>query len=108
MKYRDRSSHINLSDPNINTTIHGPCLCVRDDQNDEDTRTLALSSYTTQLRVRNYSSVPAQHKNCPSSAFDDRPGRDLFKAGVTDVVPAGTRSPAGIGGARGRHSPQDF
>jgi len=23
--------------------------------------------------------VTAQHKNCPSSAFDDRPGRHLFK-----------------------------
>jgi len=33
----------------------------------------AESSYTTQLRVT------AQHKNCPSSVIDDRPGRDLFR-----------------------------
>ena len=33
----------------------------------------AESSYTD--------SVTAQHKNCPSSGIDDRPGRDLFNLG---------------------------
>jgi len=41
----------------------------------------AVSSYTTQLLVQTIASADnAQHKNCPSSGIDDRPGRDLFKA----------------------------
>jgi len=51
-------------------------LSQRHDLNGEDTRTSAESSYT-QLRVQDYST--AQHKNCPSSAFDDRPDRYLFR-----------------------------
>ena len=46
--------------------IHGPWRRVRDDQNGEDTRTSAERSYTSQLRAQGYSSVTAQHNNCPS------------------------------------------
>jgi len=60
------------------TCKQGPCRRFRDDQNSEDTRTFAESFYTPQLRVQGYR-VIAQNKNCPSSAFDDRPGRDLFE-----------------------------
>jgi len=58
------------------STLHGPCRRLRDDQNGEDTRTSAKSSYTTQLRALH---TQQQHNNCPSSAFDDRRGRDLFR-----------------------------
>jgi len=47
--------------------------------NGEGTTTFVESSYSTQLRVQSYSSIIIQHKNCPSSAFDDRPGIDLCR-----------------------------
>jgi len=43
------------------------------------TMTYAAANATPQLPVQDYSSVTAQNKNCPSSGFDDRPGRDLFR-----------------------------
>jgi len=43
--------------------------------NGEDTKTSAESSYTMQLRVPVHSSATAQHKYCPSSAFDVRLGK---------------------------------
>ena len=55
--------------PSLNPNIHGACRRVRDDQNDDDTRTSAESSYTTQSWA-----LHCTHSNnsCPSSAFDDR------------------------------------
>jgi len=67
----------------IMSLIHGPCPChyVRNDQNGEDRKTSAESSYITQLR--------ALHSNntCPSSAFGYRLDRDLFL--FDKVVPLG-------------------
>jgi len=63
---------------NIRMHIHGP------DMNGEDRRTSVESSYTTQLRIQDYSSVIAQHKNFLSNAFDDHPGIDLFRAAVSN------------------------
>ena len=56
-------------------SIHGPCRRFRGDQNDEDTRTLCVKFLYNAIA----STDNAQHKNCPSSGIDDRPGRDLFK-----------------------------
>jgi len=41
---------------------------------------IAESSYATQLLVvAQHKLVVPQHKNCPSSEIDHRPGRDLFR-----------------------------
>jgi len=42
-------------------------------------RKSAENSFTIQLQVQDYTSITAQHKNCPSSALDGRQGRDLFR-----------------------------
>ena len=55
--------------------LHGPCRRFRDDQNDEDTRTFCGEFLYNPIA----STDNAQHKNCPSSGIDDRPGRDLFR-----------------------------
>ena len=47
----------------------------RGDQNDEDTRTFCGKFLYNAIG----STDNAQHKNCPSSGIDDRPGRDLFR-----------------------------
>ena len=44
-------------------------------QNDEDTRTFCGKFLFNAIA----STDNAQHKNCPSSGIDDRPGRDLFR-----------------------------
>ena len=49
-----------------------PCLRFRGDQNDEDFEEKFL--YNAIASTDN-----AQHKNCPSSGIDDRPGRDSFR-----------------------------
>ena len=56
-------------------TIHGPCRRFPGDQNDEDTRTFCGKFLYNAIA----STDSAQHKNCPSSDIDDRPGRDLFR-----------------------------
>ena len=56
-------------------TIHGPCRRFRGDQNDEDTRKFCGKFVYNAIA----STDNAQHKNCPSSGIDDRPGRDLFR-----------------------------
>ena len=55
------------------TYIHGPCCRFRGDQNDEDTRTFCGKFLCNAIA----STDNAQHKNCPSSRIDDRPGRYL-------------------------------
>jgi len=57
--------------------IHGPCRRFRGDQNDEDTRTFCGNFLYNAIASTN--NATAQHKNCPSSGIDDRPGRDLFR-----------------------------
>jgi len=54
---------------------HGPCRRFRGDQNDEDTRTFCGKFFYKAIA----STDNAQHKNCPSSGIDDRPGKDLFR-----------------------------
>jgi len=61
----------------IHTYIHGPCRRFRGDQNDEDTRTFCGKFLYNAIASTN--NVTEQHKNCPSSGIDDRPGRDLFR-----------------------------
>jgi len=59
----------------IHTYIHGPCRRFRGDQNDENTRT-----FCGKFLYNAFASTDnAQHKNCPSSGIDDRPGRVLFR-----------------------------
>jgi len=66
--------HLQIS---CSVTIHGPCRRFRRHKNDEDTRTFCGKFlYNAIARTNN---VTAQHKNCPSSGIDDRPGRDLFR-----------------------------
>jgi len=60
--------------------IHGSCRRVRDDLNGEGTRPFAEISYTM-YKV----TTIAQHKNRHSSAFDDRQGRDLLRAWVSQI-----------------------
>ena len=55
--------------------IHGPSRRFRGDQNDEDTRTFCGKFLYNAIA----STDNAQHKNCPSTGFDDRSGRDLFR-----------------------------
>ena len=55
--------------------LHGPCRRFRGDQNDEDTRTFCGKFLYNAIA----SADNAQHKNCPSSGIDDRPGGDLFR-----------------------------
>ena len=55
--------------------IYGPCRRFRGDQNDEDTRTFCGKFLYNAIA----STDNAQHKNCPSSGIDDRPGRDFFR-----------------------------
>jgi len=55
--------------------IHGPCRRFRGDQNDEDMRTFRGKFLYNAIA----STDNAQHKNCPFSGIDDRPGRDLFR-----------------------------
>jgi len=58
--------------------IHGPCRHFHvSDQNDEDTRTFCGKFLYN--AIASTDNVTAQHKNCPSSGIDDRPGRDLFR-----------------------------
>jgi len=57
--------------------IHGPCRRFRGDQNDEDTRTFCGKFLYSAIATTD--NVTAQHKNCPTSGIDDRPGRDLFR-----------------------------
>jgi len=89
----------------LNFITTWPYCRERNDLNGVDTRTLAESSYTTQLLVQDYNSATAQHKNRLSSAFDDRQGRDLFRvlkrppicrphALVFEVVPMGKQQAA--------------
>jgi len=57
------------------TNIHGPCRRFRGDQKYEHMRKFCRKFlYNTIASTDN-----AQHRNCPSSGIDDRPGRDLFK-----------------------------
>ena len=55
--------------PNKAQYIHGPCRRFR-----FDTRRSGKFLYNAIASTDN-----AQHKNCPSSGIDDRPGRDLFR-----------------------------
>ena len=57
------------------SNIHGPCRRFRGYQNDEDTRTFCGKFLYNAIA----STDNAQHKKCPSSGIDDRPGRDLFR-----------------------------
>ena len=57
------------------TYIHGPRRRFRSDQNDEDTKPFCGKFLYNAIA----STDNAQHKNCPSSGIDDRPGRYLFK-----------------------------
>jgi len=55
--------------------MYVPCRRFRGDQNDEDTRTFCGKFLYNAIA----STDNAQHKNCPSSGIEYRPGRDLFR-----------------------------
>jgi len=55
--------------------IHGPRRRFRGDQNEKDTKTFCGKFLYNAIA----STDNAQHKNCPSSGIDDRPGRHLFR-----------------------------
>ena len=61
--------------------IHGPCRRFRGDQNDDDTRTFCGKFLYNAIA----STDNAQHKNCPSSGIDDRPGQ-RFVWGVEEIA----------------------
>jgi len=67
----------------------GPCRRFRGDQNDEDTRTFCGKFLYNSIA----STDNAQHKNCPSSGIDDRPGRDLFRVLKRSPISQLNRSP---------------
>ena len=74
------------------TYTHGPCRRFRGNQDVDDTRTF-LRKVLTQLNCEYMvtDNVTAQHKNCPCSGIDDRPGRDLFR-GVEEIAHFSTAS----------------